>query len=112
MTWTQERREAQSKRMREHMAKNPPRKTLAQLKAEAGCFIPVPVEDKRLIRKLAEVRDELREQLAVEQTAWEERKADLLRQIANLSNQKLADKFECSLGQVRTIIQCAAGQSL
>jgi DNA-directed RNA polymerase specialized sigma24 family protein len=94
------------------MANHVPRKSLAQLKAEAGCYVPVPADDKRLILQLADVREDLRATLAREQAAWDERKASLMRQIGDLSNAKIAEKFGCSLSQVRTVIQGVAGQSL
>ena len=96
------------------MAANRPvdfrRKTTAELKAEAGkrVYAPVPQEDREHIRALGEIRNELREQLACESAAWEQRRAYLTRQIADLSNERLAEKFECSAGQVKTALHGAS----
>lgn len=109
MTWTPERRAAQSERIKQYIRedeiKNGPRKSLAQLKAEAGKFSPISPEDKELILQLVDLRDELKEKLANEQTEWEQRKVKLLGQIHNLSNQAIADKFECSISQVKTVLR-------
>ena len=109
MTWTPERRAAQSERIKQYIRedeiKNGPRKSLAQLKAEAGMLPKLAQEDKTLILKLVDLRDELKDTLETEQTEWERRKVDLLGQIHNLSNAKIAEKFECSISQIRTAIR-------
>lgn len=73
----------------------------------------IPIEDRRLIKRLGEERDMLRSQLASEAAAWERRKADLLRQIRNLSNDAIADKFDgVRPSQVNQILNGTAGMSL
>lgn len=73
----------------------------------------IPLEDRRLIKRLGEERDMLRSQLASEAAAWERRKADLLRQIRNLSNDAIADKFDgVRPNQVNQILNGTAGQTL
>ena len=72
----------------------------------------IPIEDRRLIKRLGEERDMLRSQLASEAAAWERRKADLLRQIRELSNDAIADKFDVRPGQVNQILNGTAGQLL
>lgn len=99
------------------MAANRPvdfrRKTTAELQAEAGkrVYSPVPQEDREHIRALGDIRNDLKNQLAREQAVWEQRRADLLKQIGALSNENLADKFECSVGQVKTALHSACGQA-
>lgn len=72
----------------------------------------IPVSDRVLIKRLGDERDSLRAQLASENAAWERRKAELLRQIRNLSNDAIADKFEIRPNQVNQILNGTAGQSL
>ena len=73
----------------------------------------IPIEDRRLIKRLGEERDMLRAQLASEAAAWQRRKADLLRQIRNLSNDAIADKFDgVRPNQVNQILNGTAGMSL
>ena len=73
----------------------------------------IPLEDRRLIKRLGEERDRLRAQLASEAAEWQRRKADLLRQIRNLSNDAIADKFDgVRPNQVNQILNGTAGQSL
>lgn len=72
----------------------------------------IPVADRVLIKQLGDERDALRAQLASEAAEWERRKADLMRQIRNLSNDAIADKFECRPNQVNQILNGTAGQSL
>lgn len=56
----------------------------------------IPLEDRRLIKRLGEERDALKLQLSKEQGVWELRKAELLKQIKSLSNDSIAEKFEVS----------------
>ena len=72
----------------------------------------IPVSDRVLIKRLGDERDSLRAQLAAENAAWERRKAELLRQIRNLSNGAIADKFEIRPNQVNQILNGTAGQTL
>ena len=72
----------------------------------------IPIEDRRLIKRLGEERDRLRAQLASETTGWERRKAELLREIKLLSNDAIADKFEVRPSQVNQILNGTAGMSL
>ncbi len=72
----------------------------------------IPVGDRVLIKRLGDERDALRAQLAAENAAWERRKAELLRQIRNLSNGAIADKFEIRPNQVNQILNGTAGQTL
>lgn len=72
----------------------------------------IPLEDRRLIKRLGEERDALKHQLSVEQGQWEARKAELLRRIKSMSNDSIADKFEIRPNQVHQILNGTAGQSL
>lgn len=72
----------------------------------------IPIEDRRLIRKLGDEREALKHQLSVEQGQWEARKAELMRQIRALSNDAIADKFECRPVQVANILHGTAGNLL
>ncbi len=72
----------------------------------------IPLEDRRLIKRLGEERAALRAQLAAEARVWEARKAELLEQIRRLSNDEIADKFEVRPNQVNQIIHGTAGQYL
>lgn len=96
------------------MAANRPvdfrRKSIAELKAEAGVrvYAPIPQEDREHIRALGDIRNGLRQQLAREKAAWEQRRQELAKKIADLSDEKLAEKFECSAGQVKTALHGAS----
>lgn len=72
----------------------------------------IPLDDRRMIKRLGEERDALRAQLKAEEQAWERRKAELLRQIRNLSNDAIADKFEVRPNQVNQILNGTAGMAL
>lgn len=110
--WTPERRAAQAARMAANRPVDFRRKSTAELRAEAGMrvYSPVPQEDREHIRALGDIRNDLKSQLAREQAVWEQRRADLLKQIGALSNENLADKFECTVSQVKTALHCAGGR--
>jgi hypothetical protein len=113
MTWTPERRQQASERMK---ATRPIAAKLAK-KAEtlpSGRITRnrIPLEDRRLIRQLGDERNALKQQLSVEQGLWEARKAELMRRIKSLSNNCIADKFEIRPNQVHQILNGTAGQSL
>jgi len=115
MTWTPERRQAQSDRMKTNRPIDAKlRKSTEALRLESGRGIRngIPIDDRRLIKRLGEERDALKHQLSVEQGQWEARKADLLRRIKALSNDAIADKFEVRPAQVNQILNGTAGMSL
>lgn len=72
----------------------------------------IPLEDRRLIKRLGEERDALKLQLSKEQALWEVRKGELLKQIKSLSNDSIADKFEVRPNQVNQILNGTAGMKL
>ncbi len=90
------------------------RKTTHELRLASGRGIRngIPIDDRRLIKRLGEERDALKQQLSVEQALWEARKAELMRQIRGLSNDAIADKFEVRPNQIHQILNGTAGQSL
>ena len=90
------------------------RKTTHELRLASGRGIRngIPIDDRRLIKRLGEERDALKHQLSVEQGQWEARKAELMRQIRGLSNDAIADKFEVRPNQIHQILNGTAGQSL
>jgi hypothetical protein len=106
MTWTPERRQAAAERMKVN------RPIDAKLKPGRGIRNGIPLEDRRLIKRLGEERDALKLQLSKEQGVWELRKAELLKQIKSLSNDSIADKFEVRPNQIHQILNGTAGQSL
>lgn len=115
MTWTPERRQAQSDRMRANRPIDAKvRKSTEALRLESGRGIRngIPIDDRRLIKRLGEERDALKHQLSVEQAQWEARKAELMRQIRALSNDAIADKFEVRPNQIHQILNGTAGMNL
>ena len=72
----------------------------------------IPLDDRRLIKRLGEERDALKLQLSKEQGVWELRKAELLKQIKSLSNDSIAGKFEVRPNQVNQILNGTAGMKL
>ena len=115
MTWTPERRQEQSARMKANRPIDAKlRKSTEALRLESGRGIRngIPLEDRILIKRLGEERDALKLQLSKEQGVWEIRKAELLKQIKSLSNDSIADKFEVRPNQVNQILNGTAGQSL
>lgn len=72
----------------------------------------IPVEDRRLIKRLGEEQDALKQRLSVEQGQWDARRAELLRQIKSLSNDCIADKFDIRPSQVNQILNGTAGNLL
>lgn len=107
MTWTPERRKEQAERMK---ANRPIDAKLAGV--GRGVRNGIPIEDRRLIKRLGEERDALKLQLSKEQALWEVRKAELLKQIKSLSNDNIADKFEVRPNQVNQILNGTAGMKL
>jgi len=106
MTWTPERRQEQSARMKAN------RPIDAKLKPGRGIRNGIPLEDRRLIKRLGEERDALKLQLSKEQALWDARRASLLAQIKSLSNDAIADKFEVRPNQVNQILNGTAGMKL
>ena len=90
------------------------RKTTHELRLASGRGIRngIPIDDRRLIKRLGDEREALKHQLSVEQGQWEARKAELMRQIRALSNDAIADKFECRPVQVANILNGTAGNLL
>lgn len=112
MTWTPERRAAQAERMRNNRPIDAKLRMGETLASGRGTRNGIPIEDRRLIRKLGDEREALKHQLSVEQGQWEARKAELMRQIRALSNDAIADKFECRPVQVANILHGTAGNLL
>ena len=115
MTWTPERRKEQSARMKANRPIDAKlRKSTEALRLESGRGTRngIPIDDRRLIKRLGEERDALKHQLSVEQGQWEARKSELMRQIKALSNDAIADKFEVRPAQVNQILNGTAGMSL
>ncbi len=75
----------------------------------SACTPRSPPEDREHIRALGDIREDLRRQLARETAVWEQRRTNLSKQIADLSNGSLAEKFECSVSQIKTALHGASG---
>lgn len=102
MTWTDERRAAQSARMKA---------TRPADHRGRGLPSPVSPEDRRLIRALGDEREFLRDALRLEKARTEEAQAQIRRQLSAITCEEVADKFDVTPSQVRQIWEGTAGQT-